>query len=249
MFFSVKIWSSLQLTSLLKYLSVPRRAIAHIWQAFNNVADGFGVSSDELEEICCDLKDELNISRISILEKTSALFKAYDTDRNSLIDALEFFASISVISGMKKSEIIEFILTIYDFDGTQTLSLDEVVLALKSVSVGLCKIQTANSNDANNAREKIIVAKEEQIERLVSFIFHSAQSTPATATTGVKSNTQRNTITGAGNGSGAGGGGQTPVGESKQSAVVPSYLVDNDVRLSIKLLVSLLSGHPDVNYW
>lgn len=123
--------------------------------------------ADELEEICIDLKDELNISQTSIIEKIKVLFNCFDTDCNGLIDALEFFSSISVLSGMRKKAIMEFILTIYDFDGTECLSMDEVVLALKSVSAGLCKLQQPQST----TRERILVAKEEQIEQLVSEIF------------------------------------------------------------------------------
>lgn len=167
---------------------------------FNNIADGFGVRPDELEEICIDLKDELNVSRVSMQEKISTIFSCFDTDHNGLIDALEFFSSIAVLSGMKKRAIMEFILTIYDFDGTECLSLDEVVLALKSVSAGLCKLQAPQLS----TREKIVLAKEEQIEQLVSEVFCS----------------------------------QSASGE-----------VDDSVRLSIKVLCTLLIAHPDVSYW
>lgn len=153
-----------------------------------------------MEEICIDLKDELNVSRVSMVEKIISLFKCFDTDCNGLIDALEFFSSIAVLSGMRKKAIMEFVLTIYDFDGTESLSLDEVVLALKSVTAGLCKIQAPQST----SRERIILAKEEQIEQLVSEIFCS----------------------------------QSDSGE-----------VDDSVRLSIKVLCTLLIAHPDVSYW
>ena len=143
--------------------------LQYFFQVFNNIADGFGVRVDELEEICIDLKDELNISQVSIIEKIRVLFLCFDTDHNGLIDALEFFSCMAVLSGMKKRAIMEFILTIYDFDGTECLSLDEVVLALKSVSAGLCKLQVPQ----DTTRERVIVAKEEQIEQLVSEIFCS----------------------------------------------------------------------------
>ena len=73
---------------------------------------------------------------------------------------------LSILSGMRAREIIEcefhpflflfiyysiksinltfcflkVILTSYDFDGTQQLSIDEVTLALKSASSGICKV-------------------------------------------------------------------------------------------------------------
>lgn len=169
-------------------------------QVFNSIADGFGISIEELQEICIDLKDELNMTKVSITERIAVLFRCFDTDSNGLIDALEFFSTIVVLSGMKKRAIIEFILTVYDFDGTECLSFDEVVLSLKSVSSGLCKIQT----NLTSTREKIQLAKEEEIEQIVSEIFK----------------------------------GQNSSGE-----------LDESIRLSIKILGSLLTFHPDVNCW
>ena len=131
---------------------------------------------DEIREICSDLKDELNISRLSMDEKSSSLFTVFDTDKNGLIDALEFFSTITTLSGMKKLEIIEFILTIYDFDGTGTLSMDEVVLAIKSVSIGLSKLVKEEISVAKDSS----VAKEELIELIVSYIFHSHLTTEIT---------------------------------------------------------------------
>ena len=125
---------------------------------FNDIADGFGISVDELTEIVADLKDELNISRLAIIEKSVALFEVLDTDRNGLIDALELTSTLAALSGMRLLEIIEFILTSYDFDGTSALSVDEVTLALKSVSTGLCKVCAAKS------------PREELIEQLVSTV-------------------------------------------------------------------------------
>jgi len=34
-----------------------------------------------LEEICTDLKDELNVSRLAMIEKAASLFHVLDTDK------------------------------------------------------------------------------------------------------------------------------------------------------------------------
>ena len=60
---------------------MPRKSISQIWQIFNDIADGFGICRDELEEICADLKDELNVSRLAMIEKAGALFQVLDTDK------------------------------------------------------------------------------------------------------------------------------------------------------------------------
>eukprot|EP01038_Epipyxis_sp_PR26KG_P009724 gene9724-13087_t len=151
------------------FLCLSRRSLINSWQVFNHVADGFGITRDELQEILRDLKGELNVSHVSMNEKTSDLFDCFDTDSNGLIDALEFFSAIAIISGMRKTEILDFIFNMYDFDGTETLSLDEVTLSLKSSCTGLCKLQQSSKLDAS--REIITVPKEELIEQLVSVIF------------------------------------------------------------------------------
>ena len=143
------------------FVNLSKNSIQHTWQMFNDISDGFGICKEELEEICADLKVELNISRMSMLELTSSLFKVFDTDNNGLIDALEFFGTISSLSGMKLFEILDFTLRCYDFDGSGYLSVDEVTLALKSMATGLCKL------------ELIGAPKEDRIENLVSNMFSS----------------------------------------------------------------------------
>ena len=80
-----------------------------------------------------------NVSRSSVAGKAMIFFQIFDTDKNGLIDALEFASTTAALSGMKLKEIVEFVLSIYDFDGSQMLSIDEVTLAFKSLSTGLCK--------------------------------------------------------------------------------------------------------------
>ena len=141
------------------FCNLSRKYVTHLWQIFNDISDGFGISQDEFEEICSDLVNELNVTRSAMGGKSIALFQVYDTDKNGLIDALEFISSLSVISGMRFYEIVEFVLTSYDFDGTSHLSIDEVSLALKSVSIGLCKLANLS------------FPSEDLIEQLVSMIF------------------------------------------------------------------------------
>jgi Ca2+-binding EF-hand superfamily protein len=114
------------------FTNLSRRAISLIWQVFNDIADGFGITKDELKEICAELKNELNISNLLMIEKAELLFHAFDTDENTLIDALEFTSTIAALSGMKLQEILEFVLTSYDFDGTQMLSIVSLIYSLKT---------------------------------------------------------------------------------------------------------------------
>ena len=147
------------------FCNLSRRAIANLWQAFNDVADGFGISLEEFVEICSILKDEWSISHSSISQKAEAFFYVMDTDKNGLIDALEFASTIAALSGMQMREMLEFVLSIYDFDGTQSLSIDEIALAFKSLTNGLCKLADQ------------LPPKENDIEHLVAKLFEQCLQT------------------------------------------------------------------------
>jgi len=71
---------------------------------------------------------------------TDLVFRAYDDDENNLVDSLEFLSSFALLSGMTPEEKIRFIFAMYDFDETQLLSLDEMVLAFRSTLSGLSKL-------------------------------------------------------------------------------------------------------------
>ena len=60
------------------------------------------------------------------------------------------------------------ILTSYDFDGTQQLSVDEVTLALKSAATGVCKLYNKK------------FPREELIEQLVTEVFRHVGGITAT---------------------------------------------------------------------
>ena len=122
------------------FLNLSFAALERLWEAFNDVADGFGVSQYEMEEICSELMDELSVNRTKMNEISGMLFRLLDTDKNDLVDALEFLAATAVVSGMRTRDTLEFVLNAYDFDGSQELSIDEVTLAMKSTLTGLCKL-------------------------------------------------------------------------------------------------------------
>lgn len=49
------------------YSNISRQGILRVWQAFNDIADGFGLSQDEFEEISTVLTDELNVTRLAMV--------------------------------------------------------------------------------------------------------------------------------------------------------------------------------------
>ena len=60
--------------------TVPRAAVEDLWEAFNDVAEGFGIDVDELKEIFVILQEPLDMAKKPLASLTDALFKAFDTD-------------------------------------------------------------------------------------------------------------------------------------------------------------------------
>ena len=140
-----------------QFSGLSKSTIGKIWQDFNDIADGFGITREELYEIFSDSYLEINVSKETMRDITFALFTVFDTDENDLVDALEVCCTISVLSAMRFEEIINFILHAYDFDGKSLLSVDEVILCLKSVGQGLCKISLNEYFPEDIALENLVL--------------------------------------------------------------------------------------------
>ena len=125
----------------LPFLNLPRSTILELWESYNDIAEGFGLTLDEFQEIVrVTLKDYLGYSDKKMNSLAEAVFNIYDDDENGLIDALEFLSSFALVSGMSIPEKVRFIFGIYDFDESGLLSVDEATLSLRSCMSGLTKL-------------------------------------------------------------------------------------------------------------
>ena len=77
-------------------------------------------------------------------------------------------AVLAPAGGKSVCVCVTVILTSYDFDGTQQLSVDEVTLALKSAATGVCKLYNKK------------FPREELIEQLVTEVFRQIGGVTAT---------------------------------------------------------------------
>eukprot|EP00752_Nemacystus_decipiens_P004400 g4020.t2 len=123
------------------FANLPRACVLDLWEAFNDVAEGFGLTIIEFREILqCSLKEYLGCTEARLAEVADIVFRTFDDDKNDLIDALECLASLAIMSGMNTEQKIRYIFGIYDFDESGVLSVDETILALRSTISGLCKL-------------------------------------------------------------------------------------------------------------
>lgn len=128
------------------FTNLPKSNIYELWEAFNDIAEGFGLALDEFIEIIrvC-LKDYLEYSEKKLDQIAKAVFTTLDDDANDLVDALEFLASMAVMSGMTPTEKIRYVFGIFDFDESGVLSVDEMILCLRTTVGGLCKLSAIDS--------------------------------------------------------------------------------------------------------
>ena len=113
---------------------------------FKIVAEGFGLTVDEFLEILrvC-LKDYLEYSEKKLDQIGKAVFTTLDDDANDLVDALEFLSAFAIMSGMTPNEKIKYVFGIFDFDESGLLSVDEMILCLRTAISGLCKLSAIDA--------------------------------------------------------------------------------------------------------
>ena len=98
------------------FYNLPKNVVYELWEAFNDVAEGFGLTPIEFQEIMrVSIKDFTGLTEDHIDEKSLKLFYMYDTDENELVDSLEFLSSMALLSGMELEDKIRFIFGIVWF--------------------------------------------------------------------------------------------------------------------------------------
>jgi hypothetical protein len=76
-----------------------------LWEAFNDIAEGFGLTIDEFQEILKSaLMEYLSITERTLNADTDLVFRAFDDDENNLVDSLEFLSAFALLSGMTPEE-------------------------------------------------------------------------------------------------------------------------------------------------
>lgn len=67
--------------------SVPRACVLDLWEAFNDVAEGFGLTIIEFREMLqCSLKEYLGFTESRLAEVADNVFRAFDDDKASMME-------------------------------------------------------------------------------------------------------------------------------------------------------------------
>lgn len=122
------------------FVNLPAASIRQLKADFDVTATSWGLSDREFNKICSSVGDDLQKNDAEMAEASQALFNVLDSDSNGSVDALEFLATIALLSGMEDEEKIAFVYNLYDFAEVDTISKDECTLSMRSTLVGLDKI-------------------------------------------------------------------------------------------------------------
>jgi len=80
------------------FTNLPKEALQSLWTSYNLLGEGWGL---ELYDFKAIFQNAPQLMAIGFSEKQiDALFDAFDTDRNGLVDALEMLAVLALVSGM-----------------------------------------------------------------------------------------------------------------------------------------------------
>ena len=132
----------------LPFINLPRSLIYDLRQTVYEVAEGYGLTLQELREIIrlC-LREFVRIPETNIDECSDALFHLFSDDEASseskqqqLIDSFEVLATIGLTSGMELNEKINFMFDLFDFNETGDLNLNETTLAFRTIMSGASKV-------------------------------------------------------------------------------------------------------------
>ena len=68
------------------HILVPRSCIYELWEAFNEIAEGFGLTIDEFHEIVKSaLLEHLDVTEKILVSDTDSVFRLFDSDEVSFI--------------------------------------------------------------------------------------------------------------------------------------------------------------------
>ncbi len=89
---------------LTEFVNLPKEALESIWMSYNLLGEGWGLNLNEVISVFNGA--QFLVTNYGFTEKqVTALFKAFDTDGNGLVDALEMFITLALVSGSFKSQV------------------------------------------------------------------------------------------------------------------------------------------------
>lgn len=96
--------------AMVDIINLPKDAIVGLWLSYNLLGESWALNFDQFASIFKEtdfLKANFNLSDDILLN----IFKNFDTDENGLIDALETFVTIGLLSGISSGGLSIWVTT------------------------------------------------------------------------------------------------------------------------------------------
>ena len=94
--------------------------------------------------------------------KAKRMFSYFDTDKNRLVDAYEVMCGLALLSGCTNRQKMDFFHSLYDFNETGDLTIDEIIIMFRTIVYG-----------GNKIDNKVEACGTEVFERIAENVFET----------------------------------------------------------------------------
>ena len=111
------------------FLNLPGPAVHAVWSQFNLSAESWGLRIVSFLETTAPLGPFLGLEPAAMQERAEKLFELLDTDGNGIVDALEFLATLAMLSALEPADKViatqhpNAMITFYPLQGTNREAL------------------------------------------------------------------------------------------------------------------------------
>jgi hypothetical protein len=86
------------------FLNLPGPAVHAVWAQFHLSAESWGLQITGFLETCAPLGPFLGLEPPAMQQRAEGLFALLDTDANGIVDALEFLATLAMLSALEPAD-------------------------------------------------------------------------------------------------------------------------------------------------
>ena len=117
----------------LKKLRLSGAQVAKLRERFEMISDSFGLEREEVQTLYKAKPQELDL-----------IFEVFDPRSSGKVDAYEFIAGMIIIADASLESKADTLFELYDFDYSQTITFDELIIMLRTAVNALCYMTGAS---------------------------------------------------------------------------------------------------------
>ena len=133
------------------------KEVDEMYNRYKHDLGGLFALNNKQFEVLIGLRKVIYIEEdiVSQHRKAKRMFKYFDTDNNRLVDAYEVMCGITLLSTISNRQKMDFFHSLYDFNETGDLTIDEIIIMFRTVVYGANKIDNQVEACGTEVFEKI----------------------------------------------------------------------------------------------